>query len=300
MLHDYSIAHAGFVNLPRDFPFRFTLLAAAAIRDANLVSEFGKVRPTDSHGVVLAAAARPEALAVRNADLAALVFPHIRRLLSAMRTAVRNGFLDAESNWLTHRSILTLPESCAHFDWVLHFALLGLADPEDRSDALSWLEFLWPGDRTGVVGGLWRIPAALRPPGGLLPAAAPAYSLGDDPLAVADALAGKLTTPRLLLLATAFVGHPEPFAPERHEWVRLLAAAGDAVFALALGAPLLAAALDSGDLSMRFAGAFVAHRLTAGSGQTVDRLMLAARGDPSGAVRLMSLVRSRTAWPRWR
>jgi hypothetical protein len=315
MLHDYLLAYGGFVSLPRELPFRFTLLAAAAIRDARLValylSEFGRVGPADGAGVVLAAAAGLEALALRNADAVLLVFPQIRRLyaasgravqvrlLNAMGTAVGNGLLDAEIAWLTYRSIRTLPESCAHFDGVLHFALIGLADADDRAVAISWLEVLWRRDRTGVIGGLWRIPAALRPPGDFLPPTAPAYSLREDQLvaAVAEAMSGELTTVRLLLLATAFVAHSELFGQERREWVRLLVAAGDAVFALALDDRLLASAteaLASGDALMRFAGAFalavfLAHRLTPGAGPAVERLITAARGDASSAVRLMAL-----------
>lgn len=60
MLHDYLLAYARFVKLPRDLPFWFTLLAYRASRTPSLVnqflSEFSKVGPDAPIDTIMAAA----------------------------------------------------------------------------------------------------------------------------------------------------------------------------------------------------------------------------------------------------
>jgi hypothetical protein len=315
MLHDYLIAHAGFVNLPRELPFRFTLLAVAAVHDSGLVnfflSEFCKVTPADDAGLVLAAVAGFEVVAARNPDCVSLVFPHVRRLidcsaknirirlLNAISSAVGDGFLDAEMLWLAYRSIRTVPEAGYHFEDLLHFALVGLADSDDRDVALSWLDVLYKKDRIGVVSGLWRIPPALLPPGEFLPSVAPSYSLKDDPLAicVSHELQNEMTTVRKLQLATAFLVHSELFAQERQEWIRLLVSAGDSVFLMRVETAFcneVVTKLTAADDLVRFAAAFsiaafVSYRLITDLKPIAQLLTDVATKDKSSAVRLLAL-----------
>jgi hypothetical protein len=301
-----------FVDFPKYLPIRFTLLAASTVENLSLVnfflSEFCKIDETSDPAVLLAAAKGLEFVSQRNPDAVPIVFPLVLRLIrcvtqmsvrchlfNAISNSVGNGKLEAEFIWKAFHNIRTVPSSGLGFDDLVHYAIVGLNEKDDRAVATDLVDQLIKNDRLAVVSGLWRCPAEKARD--WLPDVVPNSvikndTFADDVLAIVNT---DLTTWNRLQLASAFSMFFELFRSVREPWIQTLTQAGEAVFEMSVDSRFVEMLLRNlGDvkLNMRFACGFslallLSYRLIESSPQLLDDLMQKARYDEKSSVRLI-------------
>jgi hypothetical protein len=311
MLHDYLLAMPEFVDLPKELPFRLTLLAASTVENLGLVnfflSEFCKIDEASNPDLLLAGAKGLELVSHRNPDAVPTVFPHVLKLIkrvsrrvrnhlfNAISNSVGNGKLEAEFVWKAFHNIRTVPSSGLGFDDLVHYAIIALNDEENSSVAVDLINQLIKKDRLAVVSGLWRCPADKARD--WLPNTVPNCVVKNDTFkeVVLAELEKNVTTQARLMLASAFSMFFDVFKDVKEPWIEILTQAGEAVFEMKVEPKFVELLLQNFGCvaaNVRFACGFalallLSYRLVESSPELVDRLIYLGRYDEHSSVRLI-------------
>lgn len=257
MLHDYLLS----LNqpIPLKSPFRFTLLASAAIKDlqytTDYYSEFSTLQPDDDKERLLAASIGLEKISLYDSSAAVTLFSLLRsfllycgnqevriHLLNTIARSIGNYQIDAEFVWRDYHSIRTVPDEGLDFEDLIHYSVISLNDQFDAELGEEIIPKLLKTDNSGVISGLWKIPTDVLSKfpsvASLLPTFQPTISYKTDLVHqfACDELEKELTTQRMLQLASAFSMFFDAFQRQEKmkvfqtEWIQILVTAGQSIF----------------------------------------------------------------------